>query len=441
VKGFRIASPKHDLAILELKRDAPSEPLRLHGGSSEIGIDVFAIGTPRGLAGSVTKGVVSGRRQWIELRPILTNDPNAFAFDPRSRWVQTDAAITPGNSGGPLCLADGSVIAVNTLASNPEFAQNINFSIDASHLKEFLNHLPAKAIPLSSLPSEPRKQAASADHLQKTRGYWRSMAALLGTYVTNRKIAFTNTPDPMISPASGFDSERGRIVEPWKTDERFGQTEQGRNIKMRRMATEAGVSTPVGRFLTYEELTELVEQKKLRRNEDAQRRQQIFQMHGLMQTPAGTEAMVMMLFAQSAARANAEFANVATAFNAHAQHADEVAARLEGLSTDGVFPPVVEFVTDLATAHRALAVESRNVAHSLRSIASASSEEGREVAKRQHREVQGAWEATDNLLEKVRDVAGKDLRMRIRNLANEDLGPVVTFTPEQEKVFSDKGVK
>ena len=97
--------PSTDLALLKIDPDkADGRALRL--GSSEdvrVGEPVIAIGSPFGLRGTVTAGIVSGLGREIQ-------SPNGFTID---EVVQTDAAINPGNSGGPLIDERGRVIGVN----------------------------------------------------------------------------------------------------------------------------------------------------------------------------------------------------------------------------------------------------------------------------------------------------------------------------------------
>ncbi|MDA1044186.1 MAG: S1C family serine protease [Verrucomicrobia bacterium] len=88
-----------------------------------VGTDVFAIGAPTGeeLAFSVTKGVISGFREWQG-----------------KRYVQTDAALNPGNSGGPLIAPDGSVIGiVSWKVSAPGF-EGLAFGVPVQALAERL---------------------------------------------------------------------------------------------------------------------------------------------------------------------------------------------------------------------------------------------------------------------------------------------------------------
>src|SRR5918997_4182364 len=102
------SDPSTDLAVLEVDpEDVPPEtdPLELAGsGDLRPGDVVIAIGSPFGLSGSVTTGIVSALDRQITA-------PNGFQID---GVLQTDAAINPGNSGGPLLDAEGRVIGVNS---------------------------------------------------------------------------------------------------------------------------------------------------------------------------------------------------------------------------------------------------------------------------------------------------------------------------------------
>ncbi len=102
------SDPLTDIALLKVESDAPLSPVRF-GASDEMraGDQVFAIGNPFGLGGTVTSGIVSATSRNI----------NSGPFDD---FIQTDAAINRGNSGGPLFNADGEVIGVNTSIFSPD---------------------------------------------------------------------------------------------------------------------------------------------------------------------------------------------------------------------------------------------------------------------------------------------------------------------------------
>jgi serine protease Do len=112
--------PKTDIAVLRVKPDKPLKFVSF-GDSDRIRVGdwVMAIGNPFGLGGSLSVGVVSARNR----------DINAGPYD---NFIQTDAAINRGNSGGPLFNMEGEVIGVNTAIISPTGGSiGIGFSIPA----------------------------------------------------------------------------------------------------------------------------------------------------------------------------------------------------------------------------------------------------------------------------------------------------------------------
>jgi S1-C subfamily serine protease len=122
----------HDLALLQI--EAPNlEPVTLADSSGlAVGQKVYAIGNPFGLAGTMTRGIISSIRS-------IGGSEGA----PIENAIQTDAAINPGNSGGPLLNSRGEVIGINTLiASNgADQSSGIGFAIPINTAKEVLNDL------------------------------------------------------------------------------------------------------------------------------------------------------------------------------------------------------------------------------------------------------------------------------------------------------------
>jgi putative serine protease PepD len=100
--------PSYDLAVIKIS--ASGLPALSLGNSDEavVGDQVIAIGSPLGLKGTVTTGVISAKN-----RPV-TAGGNADGESAFINALQTDAAINPGNSGGPLVNASGAVIGVNS---------------------------------------------------------------------------------------------------------------------------------------------------------------------------------------------------------------------------------------------------------------------------------------------------------------------------------------
>jgi S1-C subfamily serine protease len=122
----------HDLAIVQIKA-ANLQPMVLGDSTNlQVGQKVYAIGNPFGLAGTLTRGIVSSIRQ--------VSEPDGMIID---EAIQTDAAINPGNSGGPLLNWHGEVIGINTMiASNgAEQSSGIGFAIPINTAKAVVNDL------------------------------------------------------------------------------------------------------------------------------------------------------------------------------------------------------------------------------------------------------------------------------------------------------------
>ena len=97
------SDPKTDLAIVRIDTRSPLPALKWGDSkAAEIGDRVLAVGAPFGLEGTVTHGIVSGKGRILKLN--MYED-----------FIQTDAAISPGNSGGPLVNLDGQVIGINSV--------------------------------------------------------------------------------------------------------------------------------------------------------------------------------------------------------------------------------------------------------------------------------------------------------------------------------------
>jgi S1-C subfamily serine protease len=123
--------PSSDLALLRVDPKAVGEPLHplTLGASEELrpGDPAVAIGSPFGLEGSVTSGIVSALGRTIQA-------PNNFSI---SGAVQTDAAINPGNSGGPLLDGEGRVIGVTSQIRTNGGDQNsgVGFAVPVDAIK------------------------------------------------------------------------------------------------------------------------------------------------------------------------------------------------------------------------------------------------------------------------------------------------------------------
>ncbi|MFN7102790.1 MAG: Do family serine endopeptidase [Pseudorhizobium sp.] len=122
--------PKTDLSVLKVEPEAPLTSVRF-GDSRQmrIGDWVMAIGNPFGLGGSVTLGIISARGRNI----------NAGPYD---NFIQTDAAINKGNSGGPLFNMRGEVIGINTAIISPSGGSiGIGFAVPTELAENIINQL------------------------------------------------------------------------------------------------------------------------------------------------------------------------------------------------------------------------------------------------------------------------------------------------------------
>lgn len=121
---------KTDIAVLRVEPDAPLTAVSFgDSDSARIGDWVMAIGNPFGLGGSVTLGIVSA----------VGRDISSGPYD---NFIQTDAAINRGNSGGPLFNMDGAVVGINTAIISPSGGSiGIGFSIPANLAKRVVDQL------------------------------------------------------------------------------------------------------------------------------------------------------------------------------------------------------------------------------------------------------------------------------------------------------------
>jgi len=131
--------PLTDLAIVQvdvaaLPASVTATPLRLAQRPPAVASDVYAIGYPKNIGFTVTKGVVNGVRVLKDLPPDFANALSDYG--PDSVWIQTDATINQGNSGGPLLNAAGEIVGINTWSWLS--ADNTYFAISSRHAAALL---------------------------------------------------------------------------------------------------------------------------------------------------------------------------------------------------------------------------------------------------------------------------------------------------------------
>ncbi len=122
------ADPRTDLALLKIKSDKPFEYVKFTTKKSRVGDWVVAVGNPFGLGGTVTAGILSAQGRDIGSGP----------YD----FIQIDAAVNRGNSGGPTFNLQGDVIGVNTAIYSPSGGNvGIAFAVPASTAVEVIEQL------------------------------------------------------------------------------------------------------------------------------------------------------------------------------------------------------------------------------------------------------------------------------------------------------------
>ena len=122
--------PKTDIALIKIEPTKPLQPVKMGNSDKlEVGEWVIAIGNPFGLEHTVTAGIVSAKGRVIGAGPY-------------DDFIQTDASINRGNSGGPLINMRGEVVGINTAII--ERAQGIGFAIPINMAKQILPQLKEK---------------------------------------------------------------------------------------------------------------------------------------------------------------------------------------------------------------------------------------------------------------------------------------------------------
>ena len=158
------ADPYMDLAILEIDSDQQFEPVSFgDSDKARVGDWVIAIGNPFGFGGTVTSGIISSRNRDIGLT----------RYDD---FIQTDASINQGNSGGPLFNLEGKVIGINTaiIAPGSSGSIGIGFAIPSNPASKVIEQLikfgETKRGWLGVRIQEVTKEIAEVEKLKKAEG-------------------------------------------------------------------------------------------------------------------------------------------------------------------------------------------------------------------------------------------------------------------------------
>jgi serine protease Do len=156
------ADPLSDIAVLQLDTKEKFVPVKFgNSDKARIGDWVIAIGNPFGLGGTVTSGIISARNRSIGLSRY-------------EDYIQTDASINSGNSGGPLFDMNGDVIGINTAILGRNGSIGIGFSIPSNSAKIVIDQLiefgETKRGWLGVRIQDVTKEIADVEKMDKPRG-------------------------------------------------------------------------------------------------------------------------------------------------------------------------------------------------------------------------------------------------------------------------------
>ena len=156
------SDPLSDIAVLQLETKEKFVPVKFgDSDKARIGDWVIAIGNPFGLGGTVTSGIISARNRSIGLSRY-------------EDYIQTDASINSGNSGGPLFDMNGDVIGINTAILGRSGSIGIGFSIPSNSAKIVIDQLiefgETKRGWLGVRIQDVTKEIAEVENLDEPRG-------------------------------------------------------------------------------------------------------------------------------------------------------------------------------------------------------------------------------------------------------------------------------
>jgi hypothetical protein len=228
ITGSYLIDEGRDIAIIQLDLD-DLPALELAEALPRKGEEVLALGSPLGLSFTATRGIVSAIRSEDEMRRDL--DDSTIA----GTWVQVDAPLSPGNSGGPLINKDGQLVAMSTRASFGQ-AQNLNFGISVVDVRAAIEEAQAKSLvdlsrglgKINSRESQPTSGAmikrtpvppgAIRDYVERTKEEYSYLGKSLRREMTVQKDLFRQMRNGKIDFTLGDqivrDSQTGRYFFP-----------------------------------------------------------------------------------------------------------------------------------------------------------------------------------------------------------------------------------
>ncbi len=231
------ADPLSDIAVLKIESLEKFKPVKFgDSDKARIGDWVIAIGNPFGLGGTVTSGIISARNRDIGLSRY-------------EDFIQTDASINVGNSGGPLFDMDGNVIGINTAILGRDGSIGIGFAIPSNSAKKVIEQLiefgETKRGWLGVRIQVVTKEIAEYEKLDKPRG------ALVVSVAENSPSDKAGIKDGDII----LEFDGTKINEMKELPKIVGQTNVGKNVlvKIWRNGKELTKKIKLGRLETSED--------------------------------------------------------------------------------------------------------------------------------------------------------------------------------------------
>ena len=240
------SDPLSDIAILQLETNEKFTPVKFgNSDNSRIGDWVIAIGNPFGLGGTVTSGIISARNRSIGLSRY-------------EDYIQTDASINSGNSGGPLFDMNGDVIGINTAILGRSGSIGIGFAIPSNSAKIVIDQLiefgETKRGWLGVRIQDVTKEIAEVEKLDEPRG------ALVASVAKN-------SPSDKAGVKSGdiileFNGEKIKVMKELPMI--VARTEVGKKVKVKiwRDKKEITKTITLGRLETSEDFKVAEEKAK-----------------------------------------------------------------------------------------------------------------------------------------------------------------------------------
>ena len=231
------ADPLSDIAVLQIENNEKFIPVNFgNSDKARIGDWVIAIGNPFGLGGTVTSGIISARNRSIGLTRY-------------EDYIQTDASINQGNSGGPLFNMNGDVIGINTAILGRSGNVGIGFAIPSNSAKQVIDQLiefgETKRGWLGVRIQDVTKEIAEVENLGKPRG------ALVASVAEN-------------SPSEKAGVKSGDIILEFD-----GQAiQQMKELPMIVAKTKVGKSVKVKIWRNKKEITKTIRLGRLETSED-----------------------------------------------------------------------------------------------------------------------------------------------------------------------------